>query len=92
MDHKIRNKTDVLCRLSSVFASRFIVLLSCTWVASAQDLKPISNSLAAQISASGRKTVAVVDFTDLKGNAGTVALRNIVIQKKSTGQFLIVTG
>jgi TolB-like protein len=35
----------------------------------AQDLKPISTTLAAGIATSGRKTVAVVDFTDLEGNA-----------------------
>src|SRR5437867_8723462 len=34
----------------------------------AQDLKPVSASLAGRIAASGRKTVAVVDFTDLQGN------------------------
>src|SRR5437867_11284686 len=33
----------------------------------AQDLKPVSASLAARIQASGRKTVAVIDFTDLQG-------------------------
>ena len=34
----------------------------------AQDLKPVSASLAHRIEASGRKTVAVIDFTDLQGN------------------------
>ncbi len=35
---------------------------------SAQDMKPLSAVLAKSISASGRKTVAVLDFTDLQGN------------------------
>src|SRR5437879_3154441 len=35
---------------------------------SAQDMKPLSSLLAKSISASRRKTVAVVDFTDLQGN------------------------
>lgn len=35
----------------------------------AQDLKPVSATLAARIATSGRKTIAVVDFTDLEGNA-----------------------
>jgi len=34
----------------------------------AQDMKPLSSILAKSISSSGRKTVAVVDFTDLQGN------------------------
>src|SRR5713101_2416494 len=34
----------------------------------AQDMKTVSSSLASRIAASGRKTVAVVDFTDLQGN------------------------
>src|SRR5712692_2319135 len=33
----------------------------------AQDMKTVSSSLASRIAASGRKTVAVVDFTDLEG-------------------------
>jgi len=44
------------------------VIPACSRIASAQDLKPVAANLGAQISASGRKTVAVVDFTDLKGN------------------------
>ena len=35
---------------------------------SAQDIKAISSSLAKSITSSGRKTVAVIDFTDLQGN------------------------
>src|SRR5438046_1195241 len=34
----------------------------------AQDMKPLSSYLAERIAASNRKTVAVVDFTDLQGN------------------------
>jgi len=34
----------------------------------AQDLKTVSASLANRVAASGRKTVAVIDFTDLQGN------------------------
>jgi TolB-like protein len=34
----------------------------------AQDMKTVSASLASRIAASGRKTVAVIDFTDLQGN------------------------
>jgi TolB-like protein len=34
----------------------------------AQDMKPLSSTLARNISAAGRKTVAVIDFTDLQGN------------------------
>jgi len=34
----------------------------------AQDMKTVSSSLASRIAASGRKTVAVIDFTDLQGN------------------------
>ncbi|GEM_PF-870328 len=34
----------------------------------AQDMKAVSASLASRIAASGRKTVAVIDFTDLQGN------------------------
>jgi len=34
----------------------------------AQDMKPLSSLLAKSISSSGRKTVAVIDFTDLQGN------------------------
>jgi TolB-like protein len=35
----------------------------------AQDLRPTANALAEKIVAAGRKKVAVVDFTDLQGNA-----------------------
>jgi TolB-like protein len=34
----------------------------------AQDLKTVSSSLSSRIAASGRRTVAVIDFTDLQGN------------------------
>jgi TolB-like protein len=34
----------------------------------AQDMRPISASLAARLDATGRKAVAVIDFTDLQGN------------------------
>src|SRR5712664_1113351 len=39
-----------------------------TQPALAQDLKTVSSSLSSRIAASGRKTVAVIDFTDLQGN------------------------
>jgi len=42
-----------------------VVTVSPLW---AQDMRPLSSALAKSIAASGRKTVAVVDFTDLQGN------------------------
>ena len=36
--------------------------------AAGQDMRPTSTGLASKITASGRKTIAVVDFTDLQGN------------------------
>jgi TolB-like protein len=53
-----------LGRCTSIF---FILLLGST-SAFAQDMRPLSANLARSISSSGRKTVAVVDFTDLQGN------------------------
>jgi TolB-like protein len=52
-------------------SSRKAVLVLVTIAAvpsSAQDMKPLSALLAKSISASARKTVAVLDFTDLQGN------------------------
>jgi TolB-like protein len=45
-------------------AMLLIVAIPC----SGQDIKAISSSLAKSIAGSGRKTVAVIDFTDLQGN------------------------
>jgi TolB-like protein len=45
-----------------------LLLLLMTLPVSAQDLNQLCSKLAARISTSGRKTVAVVDFTDLQGN------------------------
>ena len=55
-----------LCQ-SSRKALLFLVAIAAMPL-SAQDMKPLSSQLAKSISASGRKTVAVVDFTDLQGN------------------------
>jgi len=46
----------------------FLLILTGLCPATAQDMKPLSTALAKSITASGRKTVAVVDFTDLQGN------------------------
>jgi TolB-like protein len=46
----------------------FLLLIALENGSSAQDVKPLSSDLARSITASGRKTVAVVDFTDLQGN------------------------
>jgi TolB-like protein len=46
----------------------FVALFLFTSHLWAQDMKPVSSALAKSITASGRKTVAVVDFTDLQGN------------------------
>lgn len=59
------------CRFMSRRTFRLVVVLAAglnAIVVSAQDLKPVSATLASQISSSGHKTVAVVDFTDLEGN------------------------
>ncbi|SRR6266852_5976057 len=45
-----------------------VLLLFVAIPCSSQDIKTISSSLGKSISASGRKTVAVIDFTDLQGN------------------------
>jgi len=45
-----------------------VLLLFAAIPCSSQDIKTISSSLGKSISASGRKTVAVIDFTDLQGN------------------------
>src|ERR1700687_3625171 len=64
MDRRIAWVRNTTCRV--IFG--LLITMSWTLVTSAQDLRPIASNLAAQITASGRKTVAVVDFTDLKGN------------------------
>src|SRR6266550_89158 len=47
----------------------FLVIVAVAFVSSAaQDMRPLSSALAKSITASGRKTVAVIDFTDLQGN------------------------
>jgi TolB-like protein len=45
-----------------------LLLMSVAWPALGQELKQASTALAAKIAESGRKRVAVVDFTDLQGN------------------------
>jgi TolB-like protein len=46
-----------------------LVITVCVGIhVSAQDMKPLSSLLSKSISSSGRKTVAVLDFTDLQGN------------------------
>jgi len=59
--------TVVFCNLLGVAA----IYLTCgsAGLLLAQDLKPVSATLAARIATSGHKTIAVVDFTDLEGNA-----------------------
>jgi len=47
----------------------FFVVVAVAFISSAaQDMRPLSSALAKSITASGRKTVAVIDFTDLQGN------------------------
>jgi TolB-like protein len=46
----------------------FLFILIISQCVAAQNLKNVSSSLAAHISSSGRKTVAVMDFTDLQGS------------------------
>ncbi|MBZ5555229.1 MAG: CsgG/HfaB family protein [Acidobacteriia bacterium] len=64
---KVREAVQGYMRLT-----RFILTLTLATIAAhpapAQDLKPVSTALASQISSSGRKRIAVVDFTDLEGN------------------------
>jgi TolB-like protein len=51
-----------------VFMAAIVLFLSgSSSCALAQDMRPTAAALAAKIAASGRKTVAVVDFTDLQG-------------------------
>jgi hypothetical protein len=45
-----------------------VFLMLVVWPALGQELKQVSPTLAAKIAESGRKRVAVVDFTDLQGN------------------------
>src|SRR2546426_3809508 len=45
-----------------------IVIAVASIRSAAQDIKPLSSILSKSIATSGRKTVAVVDFTDLQGN------------------------
>ncbi len=58
-------------RSPSLVSMRFALVLTAmaTVPLFAQDMKTVSSSLASRIAASARKTVAVVDFTDLQGNA-----------------------
>jgi len=57
------HRYDFISRMPQIL----FAFLICT-TGFAQDLKPIASALAVRISASGYKTVAVVDFTDLEGN------------------------
>jgi len=54
-------------RASGLCLAMILALIG-TQLALAQDLKTVSSSLSSRIAASGRKTVAVIDFTDLQGN------------------------
>jgi TolB-like protein len=54
-------------RRSGMIAVLAVLVCTISTVALAQDMRPASAALAAKIAASGRKTVAVVDFTDLQG-------------------------
>jgi len=49
-------------------ALSLVSLMLAAWPSCAQELKGASSILAAKIAESGRKRVAVVDFTDLQGN------------------------
>jgi len=64
---RLNRNTMVFCKLLRVAA----IALACgsADLLFAQDLRPISATLAARIATSGRKTIAVVDFTDLEGDA-----------------------
>ncbi len=57
------HRCDSISRMPQIL----FAFLICT-TGFAQDLKPVASALAVRISASGHKTVAVVDFTDLEGN------------------------
>jgi TolB-like protein len=45
-----------------------LLVLTDVSLVAAQDLKTLSSTLASRIGASGRRAIAVVDFTDLQGN------------------------
>ncbi len=53
---------------NGVCTALLVVIMFAGIRSSAQDMKPVSSTLAKSIAASGRKKVAVVDFTDLQGN------------------------
>jgi len=62
----MQNRIGRICLVGQMLLLAVVALAS---IASfAQDMKPLSSILAKSIAASGRKTVAVVDFTDLQGN------------------------
>lgn len=56
-------------KLRRIGMTAVIVMITCSrpFCTLAQDMRPASAALATKIAASGRKTVAVVDFTDLQG-------------------------
>jgi len=54
-------------RLAALCAALLLILIEAR-PAAPQDMKTISSFLAGRISTSGRRTVAVIDFTDLRGN------------------------
>lgn len=66
---KMKNRSSRIRRTTSkAFLIVVLFVLFVTIRLSGQDMKPLSSSLARSIAASGRKTVAVVDFSDLQDN------------------------
>jgi TolB-like protein len=59
-------KTIIPCR--TILVATLVAICGGLSSILAQDLRPAANALAEKITASGRKKVAVVDFTDLQGN------------------------
>jgi TolB-like protein len=62
-----RNQMKAAARRSSIIAVLAVFVCFCSTFALAQDTRAASADLASELEASGRKTVAVVDFTDLQG-------------------------
>jgi len=56
----------VICQISSAYE---------------KDIKNISSVLAESISRTGKKTIAVVDFTELKGGGKGLVLRNVPLTR-----------
>jgi len=61
------SRKQCLVRLVALGIALLLILVEAR-PAAPEDLKAVSSFLAGRIGASGRKTVAVIDFTDLRGN------------------------